>query len=527
MPRYPTLVLRAAALAIAFACSGAAAQVWNAQELLTRISASRVDLVAKNGSETVTVDTVQRAWVERAAMVLKRLSMVYGLPPPNLFITFDRQPNAFVTLDRDRTPLMGINTEMLRMVGDDENLLAAVVGHELGHLKANHLTDGAAKQGLVSFLGILAGFALDMSQARRGVDTQGLGMQLGAVGGDLVNAKFSRDQEREADDLGVRAIARAGFDPQAVAQLWRRMEARGGGAAGLWLDSHPSHAEREQAMRVAAATLQPTRTAVPRHPLLDAPVPDPWPRSAFTSLALTDKDRADAVPGAYRRGFEAQRAGKFGEAMSAFVEAAENESDERAMTQLGDAYMGGRVVTRDSATAYQFYLRAARKGFAPAIFVLGDLAHRGVGRSVDIPEAIHMFQIARQRGVLRASARLALLLHLSAAGDLRDPTFARALAQEAADRNDDLGKAVLGAFLRDGVGGPPNPVRGVELLKEATATSPKLGYAQFQLAVAVERGQGTEANTALAIDLYRKALTLGATEARDRLKALGYAETSP
>ena len=141
------------------------------------------------------------------------MALAYGVAPPKLLISHGKQPNAFVTLDKDKQPLLVMNTEMLRLVGHDANLTAAVVGHELGHLTGAHLTDGAGKEGLTALFGFLAGFAFDMSQARRGVDTGGLGMQLGNAGSGLVNAKFSRDQEREADELGIRAMVRAGFDP--------------------------------------------------------------------------------------------------------------------------------------------------------------------------------------------------------------------------------------------------------------------------------------------------------------------------
>jgi len=337
------------------------------------------------------------------------MALAYGVAPPKLLISHGKQPNAFVTLDKDKQPLLVMNTEMLRLVGHDANLTAAVVGHELGHLTGAHLTDGAGKEGLTALFGFLAGFAFDMSQARRGVDTGGLGMQLGNAGSGLVNAKFSRDQEREADELGIRAMVRAGFDPGAVPKLWRTMESRNEGGDGLWMSSHPSHDERERSMQALAVALAaPSVFPAPtQFANLEFRVNDPYPPTRFNSLELTAEELAAPTPSAYRRGMEAQRIGRLEEAAAAFAQSVQLEQDERAMVQLGYAYSLGLGIAKDGFKARGYYLQAAEKGFSQGIFMLGDAASRGTGRSVDHDEAARLFALSRQRGWWEAPARLA------------------------------------------------------------------------------------------------------------------------
>ncbi|UUZ74464.1 M48 family metalloprotease [Polaromonas sp. P1(28)-13] len=74
---------------------------------------------------------------------------------------------------------MVINTDMLRLAGNNDSMMAAVIGHELGHLKAEHVTKGANTATAISFIGALLGAAVDINQAKQGHDTYGLGSAIG------------------------------------------------------------------------------------------------------------------------------------------------------------------------------------------------------------------------------------------------------------------------------------------------------------------------------------------------------------
>ena len=94
-------------------------------------------------------------------------------------------------------------------------------------------------------------------------------------------------------------MARAGYDPSATARLWRLMAQRGG-SSGLWMDSHPSHAEREQAMMTLSRALDPVYAA--NKPAVTAlPVyPDPYPTPRYTNFDPTSYEvtsQTDLAPG--------------------------------------------------------------------------------------------------------------------------------------------------------------------------------------------------------------------------------------
>ena len=232
-------------------CPAAPAMAWTVAQMLAVKSPV---ILIKDSSNAVVLDEVHRSWLLHVVAVTQEMARVYEMPVPNTYIILRSEANAAATLD-EGDPIIIVNTGMLHLVGDDEDLMAAVIGHEFGHIKAGHLTRGRELASIRAFIGQLAGALVDVKLAQHGRDSQGLGKQVGALGAELVNAKYSRDQEREADDLGIRNMARAGYDPAAMPRLWRLMEAQGGGGSGLWLSSHPSNEERLQTMQAVAASL--------------------------------------------------------------------------------------------------------------------------------------------------------------------------------------------------------------------------------------------------------------------------------
>ena len=151
----------------------------------------------------------------------------------------DKTANAFALPGRK----IGVHTGLLRVAKTDGQL-AAVLGHEVGHVLAGHGNERVSEN-LVVNLG-LAGTAALLSggQSKKGND-QGLllaALGLGAQFGVLL--PHSRDQESEADIIGLRLMARAGFDPHESVELWKNMIRDGGGAPPEFLSTHPSSENR-------------------------------------------------------------------------------------------------------------------------------------------------------------------------------------------------------------------------------------------------------------------------------------------
>ncbi|MCL7940469.1 M48 family metallopeptidase [Halomonas sp. ATCH28] len=153
----------------------------------------------------------------------------------------DPSPNAFA-LPGGR---IGVHTGLLR-VAENPAQLAAVIGHEVAHVLADHGNERLTQQ-----LGIKAGLLLvgllgegDLGQQQL-MQALGLGARLG------ISLPFSRAHEEEADLMGVAIMARAGFDPQQSVALWRNMAAAGGGQPPEFLSTHPAHGSRIEALQQA------------------------------------------------------------------------------------------------------------------------------------------------------------------------------------------------------------------------------------------------------------------------------------
>ncbi|GAA4371395.1 M48 family metallopeptidase [Hymenobacter saemangeumensis] len=125
-------------------------------------------------------------------------------------------------------------------ITQDENGLAVVMGHEIAHAVAKHGNERMS-QGLVQQLG---GSALSVALQNNAPVTQQVALQAFGVGSTLGLLKYGRNQESEADHLGLIFMAMAGYNPDGAIGFWQRMEAKGGAAPPEFLSTHPSSGTR-------------------------------------------------------------------------------------------------------------------------------------------------------------------------------------------------------------------------------------------------------------------------------------------
>lgn len=124
----------------------------------------------------------------------------------------------------------------------NESGLAAVMGHEIAHAIAKHSAERASQMALAQGGGAIVGAATaGQSQA-----TQAIINQLYGVGGQLAILNYSRNQESEADKMGLIFMAMAGYNPNEAVNFWARMMSakEGSGAPPEFLSSHPSDTRR-------------------------------------------------------------------------------------------------------------------------------------------------------------------------------------------------------------------------------------------------------------------------------------------
>ncbi|NHZ97902.1 M48 family metallopeptidase [Massilia sp. CCM 8734] len=159
------------------------------------------------------------------------------------------QVNAFCMPGGRIAFFSGILTKL--KLTDDE--VAAIMGHEISHALREHGRGQTVKSTATNVGARLGGaivaqvFGLDPATT----DT------VAQYGAQFASLKFSRDDEREADLIGLDLAARAGFDPRAGIILWQKMAAQNNGAPPAWLSTHPGGKERIRQMQAHMSVLLP------------------------------------------------------------------------------------------------------------------------------------------------------------------------------------------------------------------------------------------------------------------------------
>ncbi len=137
---------------------------------------------------------------------------------------------------------IGVHTGMMQLV-DNQDQLAAVLGHEVGHVLARHSNERASQETLVQQgMGLIQQTSYGQNALTMGL--LGLGSQYGVL------MPYSRTHESEADEIGVDLMAKAGFDPQQSVQLWKKMEQASQGNQPIeFMSTHPAHETRIQQLQ--------------------------------------------------------------------------------------------------------------------------------------------------------------------------------------------------------------------------------------------------------------------------------------
>ena len=154
-----------------------------------------------------------------------------------LVVFQDETPNAFALPGGK----IGVHTGMLT-VATTPGQLAAVIGHEIGHVLLRHgnerLSQSVVAQGAMDASSVALN---QMKPEYRDAVVGGLGV--GAQYGVLL--PFSRKHENEADTVGQRFMAQAGFNPAEAVRLWKKMEQLSKGQEPpQWMSTHPANSTR-------------------------------------------------------------------------------------------------------------------------------------------------------------------------------------------------------------------------------------------------------------------------------------------
>ncbi len=188
------------------------------------------------GEYNLIEDPVAQAWVDRVGAALVEHSP--DCPQDfNFYLTDSKDVNAFAIPGGHCYVNVG-----LMLYADNEAQVAAVVGHEINHVTARHGMMHLQRAAGLELVIVGASAAISDEKARAAA------IVAGQAGGYLALQSFGREDEREADKLGIDAMYNAGWDPREGRKFFEKLHALSGGndpgKFAQLLSTHPATAER-------------------------------------------------------------------------------------------------------------------------------------------------------------------------------------------------------------------------------------------------------------------------------------------
>ncbi len=148
---------------------------------------------------------------------------------------------------------IGVYTGILN-VTENQDQLAAIMGHEIAHVIAKHSNERASSSQAAAGIQALASIALgeqDQQTRTYALAALGAGLQYGVL------MPYGRSHEKEADIIGQDLMATSGFNPKAAVSLWHNMAEASKGAPPEFLSTHPSHDTRIEKLTKNLSTAEP------------------------------------------------------------------------------------------------------------------------------------------------------------------------------------------------------------------------------------------------------------------------------
>ncbi len=266
-------VVSVAALLLA-GCTGTGFKIPN-------VSADSVNLLEQSVAQnTKLLPTIKRTDKQNAALVAKvgaKLDSVVSplcelAKTPGCYFSVVYSPDEAVNASASESHQITINKGLLQYLGTEDEV-AAVLGHEYGHVIADHVEEtkhnarvGAAIGGI--FTAVLVGMAAhnnpyyNPNDGNKAIEGS---MKLGAAIGQV---SYSKEAEREADLLAAYMIARSGYDLEKAGKVWETLaiisRGRGSDGGGGLFDTHPASAERMAAWEAAKTEVLASPDRMPR-----------------------------------------------------------------------------------------------------------------------------------------------------------------------------------------------------------------------------------------------------------------------
>lgn len=199
--------------------------------------------------------SINIADIQQMILIKEQMESAAGSLHTRLFLAEGNEPNGFSAVSA-HGPIIAVNIGMVNLIGNDDGAMAALIGHELAHLYLNH---GRSRQDREESR-MAASAILSVALGMFGIP---IPFEVTNVATASVSNTFSREEEHDADRLGVKYMVQAGFDPFGSVRLQEKLGAASRGDLLPFLSSHPSSSERVENMKRLAMEYKPEGVARP------------------------------------------------------------------------------------------------------------------------------------------------------------------------------------------------------------------------------------------------------------------------
>ena len=431
-----------------------------------------------------------------------KFSLLSGIYP-KILIKESNELNAFAGV-KDGAPFIIINKPMYDILIKDKDVAASVIGHEMAHLYLNHGLERASTADALNAIGFIAGIALEILFRQR-IGVADVGFYSGAAIATVATNSYTRNQEREADKLGIEWMHKAGYDTNGAIRLFEMFEGKFGNSFLTFLKTHPNPSER----------IENAKQQIALHRKLPDADPNPLGLSPklFALNQKIDAQNIQLIPKSElgKLGLSAYAKKDF-ETSFKNLNACANNGEATCQIYLGYQYQFGLGITKDVDKALSLFTQAKENGLAYAnyaIYTTMGLRNKDLTSQqseLDPKKAVGMLIDAAKDGSAEAMgmvtfvyvSMLEQLGEEKIKNDFPDKEILADYAKLASMRGIPSGYLALGVSYLFGIGMPKDIDKAEEYLLRVRSNF--RGTDSFLLLVAEEKNDKTK------IDFYTKAL---------------------
>ena len=502
-----------------------------------------------NSSSASDVTHSQLQAVYNAKEKIQRVVGIY----PKFVICGDAEPNAFAFEQQDGA-VVGVSVGMLKLLNGDEDMAAAVIGHEIAHHTKNHRLRTQQSELVTNIISSLIGLYIE-ARVQQTYRIKGIGTNVAAIGSVLTISKFSRDHEREADEVGFRYMIDAGYNPEASIRLAEALLSKGSSGTGLFYDTHPSWDERaarfksliagnSKAQQIIALNRVDKKVAV-----VSSTQTNNQAMSLNSTLTLNEAQinaqisyKALAEKDAVKAEKYSRMAADAGDASSQYnlgvmyekgdvvkkdineavrlIKLSAAQGFPFAQDKLGFYYLTGLGLQKNEMEGLRWIKLAAEQGDAGAQYNLGLAYFKGTIPPSNIAEAIRWWRLSADQGFAAAQTSIGSA-YLMGNGLKKDLSEALKWYKLAAAQNYAGAQSSLGYMYLNGIGVNKNVVEAFKLIKLSADQNNSLG--QYGLGTLYLNGVGADKNEEEAIKWFKLAALQGHPNAITYLNNKGIA----